>query len=87
MRRHYIELERLRLWSMLKSMGSRVVRKTFLKNMSDSFDKWRNVVATRRQRAVLERVQARAMKKLLNAGMWKAFKHWKDLVEEAREER
>ena len=72
-----LEVDRRRLWGVVRTMGTRVVKKTFKDCESRYFQKWRSTVKMGRM------IQYdRALRVLLNLSRAKAFRHWRDLVVE-----
>jgi hypothetical protein len=80
-----LEVDRKRLWGMVRTMGTRVVKKTFKECEARYFEKWR---ACAKMGRMLQ--YDRALRSILNVTRSKAFRHWRDLVsgkvERGREE-
>ena len=72
-----LELDRRRLWGVVRTMGARVVRKTFKEVEGRYFAKWR---AQTRLGRMLQ--MDRALRSILHLTRAKAFRHWRGLVRE-----
>lgn len=70
-----LEQERRRLWGVVRTMGVRVVRKTFKQIEARYFEKWRQVTKMTRMLTA-----DRALRTVLNLTRAKAFRHWRSLV-------
>ena len=70
-----LESERTRMWGIVKTMGLRMVRKTFKECESRYFDKWR---AGAQMGRLLQ--YDRAVRTMVNLVRAKAFRHWRDMV-------